>query len=587
MNIIVYSGTSAGTVKSDLGKADYSYYFILEKYLPILHKLGEVKFVDDPLSEVDEIYAQVLAAGGRAVFLSFSPPHNTVRTLNCPTVCVMAWEFESIPDEDWDTGGPSLNWVSALRDIGNVITISDYATRVISRQVGRGVRVVTVPAPVDAYHPGGNAIGDHAEPPRLDKTGGLVGLELMATLVDSRECDIDVERVTIRNFQSDSSAALGGVWDGREVDWAFVSSGDSSGEYQYLVGFYGEEDWGCWSRTANPGIILPWQVHGDFEIELSLVGYGENQGRSIDVRIGDCTRSVVLSDAMTSFKLQYSLAEGANSIHFSGLISVPLPGARDHRTLGLGLSNMALRPMGDRKPEQTAAAGQPDESASNKVCLQLDGTVYTSVFNPEDGRKNWKDIVTAFCWAFRDDSSKTLLLKMSHHNKSVFMGDLLLLFSKLHPFSCRIVAIHGFLSVGELQGLVAATDFYVNASGAEGQCLPLLEFMVEGIPAIAPDHTAMETYINDENAFIVSYSLEPQTWLVDPRRAYRTTTQRISWDSLRRCFIESARLLESDTGRYAEMSKAAAGSVARQYSSDKVARDLARFLDSVANARNS
>jgi glycosyltransferase involved in cell wall biosynthesis len=581
MIIIVYSGTVAGSVSHDLGKADYSYYFILEKYLPVLRKLGEVRFVNDPASEVDDIYHAALERGDTAVFLSFSPPHNTARSLRCPTACVMAWEFGSIPDEDVDGGGFSIDWVSAIREIGNVITISDYATRVIRRQVGSGVRVVTIPAPVDAQEKqgAGVAAGAPAVPggQRVNRVP-RPALVMAATLVDSWQCDIDAERVTVRGTRPDGAEARDPVWDGREVNWAFVSKGESAG--QYLVGFYAEEDWGCWSRTPNPEIILPWRVQGDFEIELAMVGYGENQGRRIDIRIGDCTRTAVLGASMTSFKLQFSLAEAADSIHFSGLVAVPLPGARDHRTLGLGLSKLALRSGSE---SQTPAGGpappeRPGANSGNSVSLQLDGTVYTSVLNPEDGRKNWKDIVTAFCWAFRDDAGKTLVLKMSHHNKSVFMGDLLLLFSKLHPFSCRVVAIHGFLLDEQLRELVQATDFYVNASSAEGQCLPLLEFMVEGVPAIAPDHTAMENYISEQSAFVVRSSLAPQAWPIDPRRAYRTTTQRISWDSLCQCFLDSAQVLENEPGRYLAMAAAAATKVTQQYSSSRIEQELARFL---------
>ncbi len=579
MIIAVYSGTRASTVSRDLGKADYSYYFILQKYLPLLRSLGEVRFVDNPALEVDEIYAKAQAAGVGAVFLSFTPPHNTQRGLRCPTVCVMAWEFGSIPDEDWDSDGPSPNWVTALRDIGNVITISDYATRVIRRQVGSGVRVVTIPAPVDAGKPGQPA-------PAGGRGATRPALQLEATLVDSRQCDIDEERVTVRSVGADGPGRGEALWDGTEVNWAFVSKGESAG--QYLVGFYAEEDWGCWSRTPTPEIILPWQVRGDFELELSLVGYGENQGRTIEIRIGDCARSLQLTGEMSRFSLRFSLPANASSIHFCGLTAVPLPGARDHRTLGLGLSRLSLRRIG-AQAMTTAGAALPAapaaESGGDPVSLQLDGTVYTSVFNPEDGRKNWKDIVTAFCWAFRADPGKTLVLKMSHHNKSVFMGDLLLLFSKLHPFSCRIVALHGFLAADQLRELVRATDYYVNASSAEGQCLPLLEFMAEAVPAIAPNHTAMEMYINEDNAFIVRSSLEPQAWPIDPRRAYRTTTQRISWDSLRQCFVDSAALLEQDRARYLAMAAASARAVAQNFSSEKISRNLADFIGSVVKGK--
>ena len=53
----------------------------------------------------------------------------------------------------------------------------------------------------------------------------------------------------------------------------------------------------------------------------------------------------------------------------------------------------------------------PDVDQHQQVVV--DGVVYVSVFNPLDGRKNWHHLITAFCWAFRDTSDATLVLKMT------------------------------------------------------------------------------------------------------------------------------------------------------------------------------
>src|SRR5262249_34843234 len=44
------------------------------------------------------------------------------------------------------------------------------------------------------------------------------------------------------------------------------------------------------------------------------------------------------------------------------------------------------------------AAAEPGRKPQT---LRLEGVVYTSVLAPTDGRKNWRDMVTAFVWAFR------------------------------------------------------------------------------------------------------------------------------------------------------------------------------------------
>ena len=578
MRIIVYSETTAATVGGNLGLPEYSYYFILKKYLPVLSRLGEVCYVKEPELEVDTLYEQAAASGVASVFLSFTPPHRTARSLKCPTVCVLAWEFDNIPSDDWDDHDPWHNWVTAIRETRNVITISDYATRVIKRQVGTGPRVVTIPAPVD---PAENRVAI----PQSGASPGSRILSLSASIFDSEALDIDTESVTPKMVSTDTSGNRPALWDGQPVDWGFSSSSETSG--QYLVGFYGEEDWGSWSKTARPSVIFPWSVLGEIELVVELAGYGENRGQPVSVHLGKQVAEIILPDELQEVVLAFSLEEPVNNLYFTGLSAVPSPGARDHRTLGLGLSRLSMRrPQGEEQPasDSTGPAGV-DPDGDDATTLTFTGTVYTSVFNPADGRKNWLDIVTAFCWAFREDADKTLVLKMSHHNRSTFLGDLFLLFSRLAPFRCRVVAVHGYLSNEELDSLVGVTDFFVNASVAEGQCLPLLEFMAEGVPAVAPDHTAMETYITSENAFVVRSSHQPHIWPNDPREAYRTLSNRIDWDSLRQAYLDSARVFADDPQRYRAMGAAAKAAVAQHYASTEVEKRLRKYLGKIARPR--
>lgn len=575
MRIIVYSETTTATVGDNLGLPEYSYYFILNKYLPCLSQLGEVCHVREPTAEVDELFAEASRAGEPAVFLSFTPPHRTPKGLKCPTVCVLAWEFDNIPSDDWDASEPWQNWVKAIQEIGNVLTISDYATRVIRRQVGGRPRVVTIPAPVDP------AAGQEAAGPAPAETGARK-LSLSATVFDTQCLDIDNESVTPKLSLPSSSGHEQGRWDGRAVDWGFSSKARTSG--QYLVGFYGEEHWGSWSKTARPSVIFPWSLSEEVELSIELVGYGANQGRTVCVHLGGETAEIQLQSELHTHVLTFSPTEAVNNLYFTGLTAEPEPGARDHRTLGLGLSRLSICRPGDR-PAADEVSGGGEDAQVVTTTLSLQGTVYASVFNPADGRKNWLDIVTAFVWAFRDDPDKTLLLKMSHHNRSTFLGDLFLLFARLAPFRCRVVAIHGYLSAQQLQDLVAVTDFFVNASVAEGQCLPLLEFMAEGVPAVSPDHTAMETYIRSDNAFVVRSSHQPHIWPNDPRECYRTLSNRIDWDSLRQAYVDSAAVWRDDPQRYLAMSRAAVSTVVEHYSSAEITHRLEKFLGRVARPR--
>ena len=187
----------------------------------------------------------------------------------------------------------------------------------------------------------------------------------------------------------------------------------------------------------------------------------------------------------------------------------------------------------------------------------LGGVVYTAVFNPIDARKNWADMLAAFIWALRDEAGATLVFKLTHADPDRFLPAMLMELAKHTPFRCRVVLLAGYLPDSSYADLVCASTYAVNASHGEGQCLPLMEFMSAGKPAVTPDHSAMADYVTPENSFIVQSGREPCGWPHDPRMVYRTTRRRIDFASLVAAFAESYRVAVSDPARYGRMAAAA------------------------------
>jgi glycosyltransferase involved in cell wall biosynthesis len=576
MLIILYSETNANNIATNLGKSEYSYYFVLERYLPALEALGEVVYVQDPASEVDPLYEAELARGGSAVFMSFTPPHRTVLGLKCPMICVLAWEFSSLPNEDWGED-PRNNWVSVIRQVRNVITISQYSTDIIQRELGDAVNVITVPGPVTER--------DQPDSEKLEQRfakylNGIVGrkLQVRAEVIDTADLNI-AEDIVLFCDPDGLGGSRKGVhpWEGQELKFIFDATTRKNNGYRFLIGFYDPEEWGAWSRSSTPWISLPVSLEGDFELELDLVGFADNDQREVHVTIGGQTRTLILGNDLKRYQLSFSGVHRTSSIGFSNLIVGYTLGADLLRALSLGIAGMSLhRPQGATN-EASVPPAQP-EAEQDAITLTFEGPVYTAIFNPEDGRKNWEDIVTAFCWAFREESDKTLILKFTCPSMSSTWGRLFLLFSQLCPFQCRIVVIHGFLSNEEMGALIDVSHFIVNASKAEGQCLPLLEFMREGVPAIAPDHTAMATYINADNSLVVASSRVVTCWPHDPREYERTFFYRIDWASLRDAYVESAQILKSDPERYRQLGFNAAAVVCEHYSEGLIHRRLQNYL---------
>ena len=128
--------------------------------------------------------------------------------------------------------------------------------------------------------------------------------------------------------------------------------------------------------------------------------------------------------------------------------------------------------------------------------LELSGIVYTAILNPDDKRKNWQDLVTAFLLALGDRDDATLVLKLVV-SYAAPVREVLAFYNKLGlPHRAKIVLVTDYLSDAQMRELARASTFYVNASRAEGACLPLQDHLAAGRPGIAPACTAMSDYFD-------------------------------------------------------------------------------------------
>lgn len=378
MIFIIYAEAKKNSIGSMLGASDYSYYFVLQQFKPVLESLGTVIEVDQIYPFVDRIFKTASVLGQPCIFLSFTPPHKTPNDLLCPTLPVFAWEFSTIPCEVW-ADDPRNNWANELLKHPAAITHCRYTCETVRSQVGNDYFIESIPSPLwdeySAYY------DDHA----LPQLGKPTKLKLHGWLVDSE----------------------------------------------------------------------------DFDRCLEL----KNSPKS------------------------------------------------DHE-------------------------------------ISLQGVIYTSVLNPMDDRKNWEDILSAFCWAFKDNPNATLILKVTHSDPAVTFDLLGEGIRKLRPFTCRVLVIQGYLADSEYAALMAVTTFAVNASRGEGQCLPLMEFMSAGKPAIAPCHSGMLDYVTAENAYIVASNLEWTHWPHDLRKLLKTCWNTINWESLHECYLISYQEAVNDPEAY-------------------------------------
>jgi len=559
MLFLLYSEINAATIGSNLGMPEYSYYFVLKGFQKALQEIGDIMIVKNPAEEVDAIFREKQAQGVRCVFLSFSPPNKTLTTLECPTICVFAWEFNNIPCEAWDDE-PRNDWRAVFAQIDGAITLSNYTMQVVKQAMGAEYPVCAIPVPV-------YGVEDHFMPlqPQRDPPLASRSLAVDCTAIDSYFYEItdDTFRaaIPVENFRLRP-------WNGEKTELDFSLGKDGSA---LLGGFYEPEPWGTWSRIAAPWVLLPFSAVGRCRVWIELSAYGRNINRTVQVSIGGRSAEILLPEHATTIELVFDLDIPSNIIQFEGLDVSGLPDATDPRSLGIALRKIWLQCDNPEKKSSAAEDVRP-------LSLDFDGVVYTSVFNPGDERKNWIELLTGFCYAFRDEPRATLVLKMTHRSIGTFLGQFHYMLQRIGATRCRVVILHGYLSDAAYRDLMDITTYYISASRCEGLCLPLMEFMSRGIPAVSPDNTAMRDYVDAENAFVVESNLAPWIWPHDPRDLMRTLRYSINWESLVTACRQSFAVATEDAGRYRQMSNNA-HLVQRQFGSLEVVRmKLHEFL---------
>ncbi|MGY1888151.1 glycosyltransferase [Pseudomonas sp. SDT291_1_S447] len=497
MNFILYSDVNERSISQSLGRAEYSYYFVLKAYRPVLESLGRVHVVAS-VAEVDPLYLQLLQDGQECLFLSFAPPHKTPIGLQCPMVCVIAWEYDSIPSE-YAEHDVRQDWRQTLARHGRVITLSTHTAQAIRRSLGEDFPVLVLPTPL--WERFAQVRRDY---PSVPVNPGTT-LQIKGCIIDSRALGLSADGLIAPILNEQEALTPSPVEEVPEP-------------------------------TPEPPPPLTLRRRAFITKHYLYEGY----------------KAVATpSQHRTLFLLKHNLR-----LWYREAVSDLLPAAsRENRPeLSEPVPSAAAE---SEVPELTEhpQALLPDTRENARI--DVSGVVYVSVFNPEDGRKNWHHLITAFCWAMRDVEDATLVLKITQNDLSSYYVHLITLLSQLSPFACRVVVLHGYLEDEEFARLYGAASFYVNASRCEGLCLPLMEFMSCARPVIAPDHTAMRDYIDERVGFIVKSSREPTIWPEDVRILYRTLRHRPDWGSLKAAYEDSYAMAKNHPQAYQAMAIAA------------------------------
>jgi glycosyltransferase involved in cell wall biosynthesis len=534
-----------------------------------------VEVVYDPLNEVDKIYEACRSVGQPCVFLHFSGPHNFFSDIKCPTIHVFAWEYDTIPHEPWDGDGYK-DWRAAFSCSVGAISISEYSAESVRKEMGDGYPALSMPCP----------IWDGMEylrgAPEIANPQKSTSIHFDGVLIDSRVMDLRVELPSKYALEEEKRRG-----DTRMLVLAEKNARIQDLERQLLTQKteQAEEIGSEWRRLNEQWDRFEETVRGPREKLRTVRGRMSLIKTALKYFL--CALKHALSGPYLTSKPETEAGLKTNPERARRAKSTWRPEKIDRQIKAAEEQAAQARAEIDKAEAQNEFLNMDDEFKDEPTptdavvsnAVYLDGVVYSAMVNPYDSRKNWQDMVIAFCWAFKDVDDATLVIKLSAIHIVEFGDELTYYLKRLAPFKCRIVAIYAYLEKTQYERLLKATTYFVNTSYGEGQSIPLCEAMSAGIPGVAPNHTAMRDYVFQNNSFIFKSHLEPTHWQHDPRRAYRCLHYKPDWSDLVTAYRKSYELAKTNPDKYREMGAHAIESQRADCSIELRTEKFGRFLN--------
>jgi hypothetical protein len=227
-------------------------------------------------------------------------------------------------------------------------------------------------------------------------------------------------------------------------------------------------------------VILPFSIHGDCEIQFFAQGFGENIGTPLTVSLGQSSAQFVLEQEPKQFIFRFKTEEPTHLLRISGFTSNSTRSRPGTRSMGIGIHRLqvTLPPDGAlvaariKKRQAIISVLAPRQRTQNTPrvvktpSIETTGFTTVAVFNETSNSNQWRDVVSAFLWTFRENPEATLVIQNSNVSGASFFSELMFLFFRVGEIKCRVIAVHTHDTYRDAPSLLAVADTYVHVDSS-------------------------------------------------------------------------------------------------------------------------
>jgi hypothetical protein len=104
-----------------------------------------------------------------------------------------------------------------------------------------------------------------------------------------------------------------------------------------------------------------------------------------------------------------------------------------------------------------------------------------------------------------------------------------------------------------MHALARASAYYITTTRAEGNCLPVMNYLAAGRPVISTCTTAVSDYFDAGLGFVLESHPEPAIWPHDNTLRFKTSWGRLVWPSLLEQLRRSYQVARHDRPGYEKL----------------------------------